>query len=172
LGHYFELDTKIMLIRSEASGPCTLEFWENSDKFALTNPKPGMWHDSTKGDMEKLNGLGPGICEPKPGEPKITITDWCRFFHKLKFLEHTCPESYHVPILDAPAIERKPGESRRLYWAIIVRSAPDCDCASSFVVWKGCQFLKIDSTGKVVDQELHEGESECPGYPIGLPVNL
>ena len=166
VGTYFELIVDIQLRPFHDSLPCLLEYWEwASPNDGERGPK-NCWRNSLEGQQEETNKKTVAWCDlTRPGDPRPTDADWCEFVHSSEFPKRKCPSSFSIPLQDAPTIRKSANNTRRLYFHVVAKSAPECECWSDAVVWEGCQVIELDAAGNAVKKEFHSGTSACANFP-------
>jgi RHS repeat-associated protein len=168
LGHYFELKVGLQLKVAGTSLPCRIEWWEWFTKSKLDREdQHNCWRDSGKAGLDRAYGLGSGICS-RIG----SLSDWCTFMHPSSFPKKDCPSETTIKLFDAPNIPRVYGKNERtLYFHVVVSGAEGCECGQAQFIWEGCQFLKLDDNGAILQQEFHSGAEKCQNFPAFNEAN-
>jgi hypothetical protein len=58
-----------------------------------------------------------------------------------------------------------------LYFHVVVSGAEGCECGQAQFIWEGCQFLKLDDNGAILQQEFHSGAEKCQNFPAFNEAN-
>ncbi|MBI3459881.1 RHS repeat-associated core domain-containing protein [Candidatus Acetothermia bacterium] len=114
-GHSFDVEIKLEYKESDKASDCTLQWWEKTDLMPQWQKDAGLkdndWNDIYKAfpTSSTFDGWRTGRKKPCPGNETATITD-------------------------PPALTKVSGRnaSRTLYFAIWLKSAPDCPCSNPF----------------------------------------